>query len=209
MLERFHAATFGAQVNTTFRIHLPPMHVMDVELVEVTEGHAAVEQRPGAAARHERFSMVFRGPQDRLLQQGVYQMQHKQLGAFELFLVPVGQDKVGLWSALSSYRQTFLGATMHSSALTHPYKHYRFPAEIISHGVWLYYRFCLSYRDVEELLCVRGVIVSYEAIRKWGGSAANSMPISSAIGAPSTGISGTSMKSFCPSMVNATTSGAR
>src|ERR687885_1535662 len=47
------------------------------------------------------------------------------------------------------------------------YKHHRFPAEIISHGVWLYFRFCLSYRDVEELLFVRGVIVSYEAIRKW------------------------------------------
>jgi putative transposase len=43
----------------------------------------------------------------------------------------------------------------------------RFPAEIISHGVWLYYRFCLSYRDVEELLFARGIIVSYEAIRQW------------------------------------------
>jgi putative transposase len=47
------------------------------------------------------------------------------------------------------------------------YKHHRFPAEIISHGVWLYYRFCLSYRDVEELLFVRGILVPYEAIRKW------------------------------------------
>jgi putative transposase len=47
------------------------------------------------------------------------------------------------------------------------YKNYRFPVEIISHGVWLYYRFCLSYRDVEELLFVRGIIVSHEAIRKW------------------------------------------
>jgi hypothetical protein len=47
------------------------------------------------------------------------------------------------------------------------YKHYRFPVEIISHGVWLYYRFCLSYRDVEELLFARGIIVTYEAIRKW------------------------------------------
>jgi putative transposase len=47
------------------------------------------------------------------------------------------------------------------------YKHHRFPAEIISHGVWLYYRFCLSYRDVEELLFARGIIVTYEAIRKW------------------------------------------
>ena len=56
---------------------------------------------------------------------------------------------------------------MHTSAPAHPYKHHRFPAEIISHGVWLYYRFCLSYRDVEELLFARGVIVTYEAIRKW------------------------------------------
>jgi putative transposase len=47
------------------------------------------------------------------------------------------------------------------------YKHHRFPAEIISHGVWLYYRFCLSYRDVEELLFVRGIMVTYEAIRRW------------------------------------------
>jgi hypothetical protein len=41
---------------------------------------------------------------------------------------------------------------MNTSTSTNPYKHHRFPAEIISHGVWLYYRFCLSYRDVEELL---------------------------------------------------------
>jgi putative transposase len=47
------------------------------------------------------------------------------------------------------------------------YKHHRFPAEIISHGVWLYYRFCPSYRDVEELLFVRGIMVTYEAIRRW------------------------------------------
>ena len=47
------------------------------------------------------------------------------------------------------------------------YKHHRFPAEIISHGVWLYYRFCLSYRDVEELLFALGIVVTYEAIRKW------------------------------------------
>ena len=50
---------------------------------------------------------------------------------------------------------------------TNRYKHHRFPAEIISHGVWLYFRFCLSDRDVEELLFARGIIVTYEAIRKW------------------------------------------
>jgi putative transposase len=56
---------------------------------------------------------------------------------------------------------------MPSFTSTNSYKHHRFPAEIISHGVWLYFRFCLSYRDVEELLCTRGVIVTYEAIRQW------------------------------------------
>ncbi len=47
------------------------------------------------------------------------------------------------------------------------YRGYRFPPEIISHGVWLYHRFCLSLRDVEEPLAKRGIIVSYETIRQW------------------------------------------
>jgi putative transposase len=47
------------------------------------------------------------------------------------------------------------------------YKHHRFPGEIISHGVWLYYRFPLSYRDVEEMLLARGIEVTHEAIRQW------------------------------------------
>ena len=47
-------------------------------------------------------------------------------------------------------------------AIPERYKHHRFHTEIISHGVWLYYRFCLSYCGVEELLYVRGVLVSYE-----------------------------------------------
>jgi putative transposase len=56
---------------------------------------------------------------------------------------------------------------MSTSTLTDPYRHHRFPAEIVTHGVWLYYRLCLSDRDVEELLFARGVIVTHEAIRKW------------------------------------------
>ena len=47
------------------------------------------------------------------------------------------------------------------------YHGHRFPPEIISHAVWLYHRFCLSFRDVEELLAERGVKVSYESIRQW------------------------------------------
>ena len=47
------------------------------------------------------------------------------------------------------------------------YKGFRFPEEIISHAVWLYYRFLLSLRDVQELLLERGVVVSHETIRAW------------------------------------------
>ena len=47
------------------------------------------------------------------------------------------------------------------------YKGHRFPQDIISHAVWLYYRFSLSYRDVEELLAERGVVVTYETVRQW------------------------------------------
>jgi putative transposase len=54
---------------------------------------------------------------------------------------------------------------MNTSPATKQYKNHRFPVEIISHAVWLYFRFCLSFRDVEELLSERGVIVTYEAIR--------------------------------------------
>jgi transposase-like protein len=46
------------------------------------------------------------------------------------------------------------------------YRRHRFPIEIISHSVWLYHRFCLSFRDVEDLLADRGVEVSYETIRR-------------------------------------------
>jgi transposase-like protein len=47
------------------------------------------------------------------------------------------------------------------------YKRHRFPADVIRQAVWLYYRFTLSFRDVEELLAQRGVEVSYETIRCW------------------------------------------
>ena len=47
------------------------------------------------------------------------------------------------------------------------YHRRRFPAEVIAHSVWLYHRFTLSFRGVEEILAERGVIVSYETIRQW------------------------------------------
>jgi putative transposase len=56
---------------------------------------------------------------------------------------------------------------MTTSSTTPSYKGFRFPQEIISHAVWLYHRFSLSFRDVEELLFARGVMVTYETVRQW------------------------------------------
>ena len=46
------------------------------------------------------------------------------------------------------------------------YKGFRYPAAIISHTVWLYFRFALSFRDIEEMMANRGVFVTYETIRQ-------------------------------------------
>ena len=47
------------------------------------------------------------------------------------------------------------------------YAGYRFPPEVIDHAIWLYLRFTLSFRDVEDLLSERGIAVSYETVRRW------------------------------------------
>jgi transposase-like protein len=47
------------------------------------------------------------------------------------------------------------------------YKGYRFPLEIIQQAIWLYLQFTLSFRDVEDLLAERGIMVSYETVRRW------------------------------------------
>jgi putative transposase len=50
---------------------------------------------------------------------------------------------------------------------TNIYAEYRYPSQIISHAVWLYHRFTLSFRDIEELLAATGINVSYETVRNW------------------------------------------
>src|SRR3954462_10223047 len=56
---------------------------------------------------------------------------------------------------------------MSSPSAKSPYAGYRFPTEVISHAVWLYFRFPLSLRMVEEMLAARGIIVSHESVRQW------------------------------------------
>src|SRR5215208_2670810 len=54
-----------------------------------------------------------------------------------------------------------------TSSTKYPYAGYRFPAEVISHAVWLYFRFPLSLRMVDELLAARGITVTHETVRQW------------------------------------------
>jgi putative transposase len=72
--------------------------------------------------------------------------------------------------ALSTWDSVWLACDtcgMKDDVAAPTYTGYRFPVEIIGHAVWLYFRFALSYRDVEELLAERGVIVTYETVRQW------------------------------------------
>ncbi len=74
------------------------------------------------------------------------------------------------------------------------YRGYRFPAEIIGHAVWLYFRFSLSLRDVEELLAERGVGVTYETIRAWCAKFGPTYATGNGVGAHGLGTNGTSMR---------------
>src|ERR671910_3307823 len=56
---------------------------------------------------------------------------------------------------------------MSSPSAKSPYAGYRFPPEVISHAVWLYFRFPLSLRMIEEMLAARGIVVSHETVRQW------------------------------------------
>ena len=71
-----------------------------------------------------------------------------------------GDIRLTLWQGILSDTGT----------MTQPpisYKRHRFPPQIIAHAVWLYFRFPLSLRLVEELLLERGIVVSYETVRVW------------------------------------------
>jgi transposase-like protein len=71
---------------------------------------------------------------------------------------------------------------------------YRYPIEVIGHAVWLYHRFALSLRDVEELMVARGVMLTYETIRSWLPSSGRTTPTSCVGGDPVPATNGTSMR---------------
>jgi transposase-like protein len=77
-----------------------------------------------------------------------------------------------------------------------PYRGYRFPEEIISQCIWLYFNFCVSFRDVELMMAFRGVELSYETVRRWCNKFGNPMLISSEVEGQSRATSGISTRCF-------------
>jgi putative transposase len=83
---------------------------------------------------------------------------------------------------------------MSSPAAKAPYAGYRFPAEVISQAVWLYFRFPLSLRMVEEMLAARGIVVSHETVRQWALKFGREFATGSGGDCPVLGTSGTSTR---------------
>ncbi len=90
MLQDLTPASFEALMGTPFRIHFGGADPLEVVLYEV----ARHEQHPGP--RPQPFSAYFRGPYPPVLPQMIYKVEHDRLGAFELFLVPLGPDGQGM-----------------------------------------------------------------------------------------------------------------
>ena len=88
------------------------------------------------------------------------------------------------------------------------YPRHRFPAEIISHAVWLYHVFSLSLRDVELILAERGVLVTHESIRLWGLKSVPNSPEDCNDGGLGQGTPGTSTKCSSAPGACSTTCGA-
>ena len=90
VLESYTIETFAGRVRERFRLDLDPDGTVDLELVEVTQLGPAADSSTRAP-----FSLVFLGPTEPLLPQRIYPFEHGELGAFELFLVPIGLDTQG------------------------------------------------------------------------------------------------------------------
>lgn len=91
-------AEFSKHVNTKFRVAIEPP--IELDLTEVKGYLTQAHEQTGM----ERFSAFFRGPADRYLAQQTYSIEHEQMGAFELFLVPVSRDESGFrYEAVFNY----------------------------------------------------------------------------------------------------------
>lgn len=87
MIEQWTRDVFAQHLHTPFQVHRTTVPPVTVELVQLTDAPSS----PDA----ESFALLFRGPLSAFLGQGMYRFEHEQMGAADLFIVPVGRDQSG------------------------------------------------------------------------------------------------------------------
>jgi hypothetical protein len=87
MLDSLKLNSFSEHLNTKFRFYIDADKSVDLEMVEAADR--------GSNPRQERFAILFRGPLDVALEQGMYKTEHDKLGSFDLFIVPVSTNQNG------------------------------------------------------------------------------------------------------------------
>jgi hypothetical protein len=87
-LDQLSCATFAKLLNSSFRVHRDDQEPVEIELIEATPYPPGCED-----AKARNFSLIFSGPLDRFLSQRTYLLEHGKLGAFDLFIVPIGKDQ--------------------------------------------------------------------------------------------------------------------
>ena len=97
MLESFTVDTFAGRIGERFLVRAVTDETTELELVE-----AAEVGPPPQSGQRAPFSLVFRGPADPVLPQAIYEFAHDELGALEIFIVPIGRDESG-----TSYEAVF------------------------------------------------------------------------------------------------------
>lgn len=88
MLEKLKLEDFEAHLNTKFRFMWGESNSIDLEMEEAND--------LGSTPRQKQFSIIFRGPLQPLLAQGIHRLEHEKMGTIDLFLVPIGRDEGGV-----------------------------------------------------------------------------------------------------------------
>jgi hypothetical protein len=95
MLESFTIETFAGRIGERFQISAEPGELA-AELVDATALTSMSGQPLETPGKRRAFSLVFLGPQEPILPQGIYGFEHQELGAFEIFVVPIDRDESGV-----------------------------------------------------------------------------------------------------------------
>jgi hypothetical protein len=95
MLENFTLATFSGHVGETFRLFLESGEALEAQLLQATSLSAKGPGGEEVPRKRAPFSLIFRVPARRQFVQKIYKVEHPSIGAFEVFIVPIGLDPEG------------------------------------------------------------------------------------------------------------------